>query len=52
MHRFRKAVQQQHQRRAGFAGGEGIEGKAGCNRDFFKLGHPPQLSIAGSHLDR
>jgi lysophospholipase L1-like esterase len=39
MHRFRKAVQQQHQRRAGLADGEDIEGQAGRNRDLFELGH-------------
>jgi len=38
MHGFRKAVQQQHQRRAGFAGGEGVEGEAGLKGDFFEVG--------------
>jgi hypothetical protein len=39
MHRFGKAVQQQHQRRALLAGGEGVEGEGGCDGDFFELGH-------------
>lgn len=39
MHRFRNAVQQQHQRRTGLAGGEDLEGQAGGNRDLFELGH-------------
>ena len=39
MHGFGKAVQQQHQRRAGFAGGEGIEGEVRGNRKFFKSDH-------------
>ena len=43
MHRFRKAMQQQHQRRAGLAGGEGVEGQAGGKRDFFEMGHGRDL---------
>jgi len=39
MHGFRETVQQQHQRRARCAGDEGVEGQAGCNGDFFELGH-------------
>ena len=35
MHGFGKAVQQQHQRRARFAGGEGVEGEGGGDGDFF-----------------
>ena len=30
-----RIVQQPHQRRAGFAGGEGVEGQAGCDGDLF-----------------
>jgi hypothetical protein len=33
-----RIVQQQHQRRAGFAGGEGVEGQAGCDGDLFEMG--------------
>jgi hypothetical protein len=39
MHRFGKAMQQQHQRRAALAGREGIEGQAGGNGDLFWCRH-------------
>jgi hypothetical protein len=39
MHGFRKTVQQQRQRRTRCTGDEGVEGQAGCNRDFFEFGH-------------
>jgi hypothetical protein len=35
MHRFRKAVQQQDQRRPGRAGGDGIEDEMRRNGDLF-----------------
>ena len=35
MHRFRKAVQQQHQRRPGCAGGDGIEDEMRRDGDLF-----------------
>ena len=39
MHRFRKAVQQQDQRRAGRAGGDGIEGEMRRDGDLFRCRH-------------
>jgi len=39
MHGLRKAVQQQHQRRAKLAGNQRVKGEAGRDRDFFKGGH-------------
>jgi hypothetical protein len=38
-------VQQQYQRRAGLAGGEGVEGQAGLNRDLFERGHAAILDV-------
>ena len=35
VHRFRKAVQQQDQRRPGCAGGDGIEDQMRCDGDLF-----------------
>jgi hypothetical protein len=32
-----KAMQQQHQRRTGFAGDEGVEGQVGRDRDFIDI---------------
>ena len=51
MHGFRKAVQQQHQRRPGFAADEGVERQTGCDGDLFELGHGSHLSTRRSHLD-
>ena len=34
----RRIVQQQHRRCAGFAGGKGVEGQAGCDGDLFGMG--------------
>ena len=39
MHGFRKAVQQEHQRRPGLASGKGVEGEGGGGSDFFEVGH-------------
>src|SRR3954463_14257066 len=39
MHRFRKAVQQQHQRRPGRTGGDGVEDKMRRDDDLFLDGH-------------
>nr|WP_283813557.1 hypothetical protein [Bradyrhizobium paxllaeri] len=39
MHRFRKAMQQQHQRRAGRAGRDGIEDEMWRDGDLFAVGH-------------
>jgi hypothetical protein len=38
-------VQQQYQRRTALAGCEGIEGKAGLNRDLFERGHAAILGV-------
>lgn len=51
---LRIVQQQQPQRRAGFAGGEGVEGEGGGGSDFFKLGHGcdalPQVAGAQNSL--
>ena len=43
MHGLGKAVQQQHQRRAGFAGDESIEGEVGGNRKLLMFDHGGDL---------
>jgi hypothetical protein len=52
MHRFRKAVQQQHQRRTGFAGHEGVEGEIRSNADFLEMGHRITTHILFGYCDK
>ena len=51
MHRFRKAMQQQHQWRAWSAGREGIEGQGGGGGDFGEGGHGDDFRCELVHTD-
>ena len=52
MHRFRKAVQQQHQRRVWLARDNGVEGEGGGDGDLRERGHATILDLCARPVHR